>query len=193
MPRRTTKTTRSPSTSAKLPPIDKATAAKVCGFFPDVLRHSKGAIAGQPFTLLPWQTTVLSEVFGRLKPDGTRLRRQAYIEVPKKNGKSTLMAGVALYMLVADSEPGAEIYGAAADREQASIIYREAAAMVRASPSLSRHCEVIDSRKTILVRSTNSFYRVLSADAFRAEGLACGPWVKAWGPQATAEYSRLAV
>ena len=158
-----------------------------------MLRHSKGAIAGEPFTLLPWQTTVLSEVFGRLKPDGTRLRRQAYIEVPKKNGKSTLMAGVALYMLVADSEPGAEIYGAAADREQASIIYREAAAMVRASPSLSRHCEVIDSRKTILVRSTNSFYRVLSADAFRAEGLACGPWVKAWGPQATAEHSRLAV
>ena len=136
-----------------------------------MLRHSKGAIAGEPFNLLPWQTTVLSELFGRLNPDGSRLRRVGYIEVPKKNGKSTLLAGVALYLLVADAEPGAEIYGAAADREQASIIYREAAAMVRASPSLSRHCEVIDSRKTILVRSTNSFYRVLSADAFRSEGL----------------------
>lgn len=136
-----------------------------------MLRHSKGAIAGEPFTLLPWQTDVLSELFGRLNPDGSRLRRVGYIEVPKKNGKSTLLAGVALYLLVADAEPGAEIYGAAADREQASIIYREAAAMVRASPSLSRHCEVIDSRKTILVRSTNSFYRVLSADAFRSEGL----------------------
>jgi len=136
-----------------------------------VLRHSKGAIAGQPFELLPWQKTVLSELFGRLKPDGTRVRRVGYIEVPKKNGKSTLLAGIALYLLVADSEPGAEIYGAAADREQASIIYREAAAMVRASPWLSKYCEVIDSRKTIFVKSTNSFYRVLSADAFRAEGL----------------------
>lgn len=171
MPRRTKKTTRSPGSSAKLPPINKQAAAKVCDFFPVVLRHSKGAIAGQPFDLLPWQKTVLSELFGRLNPDGTRVRRVGYIEVPKKNGKSTLLAGIALYLLVADSEPGAEIYGAAADREQASIIYREAAAMVRASPSLSKHCEVIDSRKTIFVRATNSFYRVLSADAFRAEGL----------------------
>jgi phage terminase large subunit-like protein len=116
LPRRTKKTTRSPSTSGELPPIDKATAAKVCGFFPDVLRHSKGAIAGEPFTLLPWQQTVLSELFGRLNPDGTRVRRVGYIEVPKKNGKSTLLAGIALYLLVADAEPGAEIYGAAADR-----------------------------------------------------------------------------
>jgi phage terminase large subunit-like protein len=171
LPRRTKKTTRSPSTSAELPPIDKATAAKVCEFFPDVLRHSKGAIAGQPFTLLPWQQTVLSELFGRLNPDGSRLRRLGYIEVPKKQGKSTLLAGLALYLLTSDNEPGAEIYGAAADREQASIIYREAAAMVRASPGLSKHLEVIDSRKTIFFRRTNSFYRVLSADAFRAEGL----------------------
>jgi len=172
LPRRTTKKkTRSPGSSAKLPPINKEAAAKVCDFFPVVLRHSKGAIAGQPFELLPWQKTVLSELFGRLNPDGTRTRRVGYIEVPKKNGKSTLLAGIALYLLVADAEPGAEIYGAAADREQASIIYREAAAMVRASPSLSKHCEVIDSRKTILVKATNSFYRVLSADAFRAEGL----------------------
>jgi phage terminase large subunit-like protein len=172
LPRRTTKKkTRSPGSSAKLPPINKQAAAKVCDFFPVVLRHSKGAISGQPFELLPWQKTVLSELFGRLNPDGTRVRRVGYIEVPKKNGKSTLLAGIALYLLVADAEPGAEIYGAAADREQASIIYREAAAMVRASPSLSKHCEVIDSRKTILVKATNSFYRVLSADAFRAEGL----------------------
>ena len=171
MPRRTKKTTRSPSTSAKLPPIDKATAANVCGFFPDVLRHSKGAIAGEPFKLLPWQQMVLSELFGRLNPDGSRLRRLGYIEVPKKQGKSTLLAGLALYLLTSDGEAGAEIYGAAADREQASIIYREAAAMVRASPALSKHLEVIDSRKTIFFRRTNSFYRVLSADAFRAEGL----------------------
>jgi phage terminase large subunit-like protein len=74
-------------------------------------------------------------------------------------------------MTAFDSEPGAEVYGAACDREQAGIIYREAASMVRASPALSKHLEVIDSRKTIIHKASNSFYRVLSADAFRAEGL----------------------
>ncbi|NBW23682.1 MAG: hypothetical protein EBR82_88635 [Caulobacteraceae bacterium] len=106
-----------------------------------------------------------------MKPDTTRQYRVGYIELPKKMGKSTTLAGIALYGLVADGEPGAEIYGAACDREQAGIIYREAASMVRSSPALSKRLEVIDSRKTIIDRTTNSFYRVLSADAFRAEGL----------------------
>jgi phage terminase large subunit-like protein len=74
-------------------------------------------------------------------------------------------------MLLADGEPGAEIYGCASDREQASIIFREAASMVRSSPALSRVLEIVDSRKVINHRGSNSFYRVLSADAFRAEGL----------------------
>jgi phage terminase large subunit-like protein len=87
-----------------------------------VLKHSKGQTAGQPFLLLPWQKYVLGEIFGRCKPDGTRQYRQAYIEIPKKNGKSTLLAGISLYALLADGEAGAEIYGAASDREQAGII-----------------------------------------------------------------------
>lgn len=120
---------------------------------------------------MPWQKYVLGEIFGRLKPDGTRQYRQAYIEIPKKNGKSTLLAGISLYVLLADGEQGAEVYGAASDREQAGIIYREAASMVRSSPSLSKVLEVVDSRKSIIHKASNSFYRVLSADAFRAEGL----------------------
>lgn len=140
-------------------------------FFEKVLKHSKGQNAGAPFLLLPWQKYVLGEIFGRLKPDGTRQYRQGYIEIPKKNGKSTLLAGISLYVLLADGEFGAECYGAASDREQAGIIYREAASMVRNSPSLSKVLEVVDSRKTIIHKASNSFYRVLSADAFRAEGL----------------------
>ncbi len=120
---------------------------------------------------MPWQKNVLGNLFGRVKPDKTRQYRVGYIEQPKKAGKSTTLAGIALYGLVADGEQGAEIYGAAADREQAGIIYREAASMVRSSPALSRVLEVIDSRKTIIHKASNSFYRVLSADAFRAEGL----------------------
>jgi len=144
---------------------------RVVRFFETVLRHSKGQVAGEHFKLLDWQHEVFRHMFGRLKPDGSRQTRVAYIELPKKNGKSTLLAGLALYGLVADDEPGAEIYGAACDREQAGIIYREAASMVRSSPALSKVLEVIDSRKTIVHRASNSFYRVLSADAFRAEGL----------------------
>lgn len=160
----------------KLPPINKKKKQRVCDFFEKVLRHSKGSvngvnIAGQPFRLLPWQKTIIGELFARMNPDGTRLRRMGYIEVPKKQGKSTLLAGLALYFLVGDNEPASEVYGAASDREQASIIYREAAAMVKSSPALSSILTVIDSRKTIMMKQTNSFYRVLSADAFRAEGL----------------------
>jgi len=143
----------------------------VYAFFENVLKHSKGATAGQPFKLLPWQKYVLGEIFGRVNKDGTRQYRQAYIEIPKKNGKSTLLAGICLYCLVADGEKGAEIFGAACDREQAGIIYREMASMVRASPALSKVLEVVDSRKTIIHRASNSFYRVLSADSFRQEGL----------------------
>jgi len=163
--------TSSVSTARELTPEGQAKYERVVHFFEKVLRHSKGQNAGKPFTLLPWQHHVLRELFGRLNPDGTRQHRVGYIELPKKQGKSTTLAGIALYMTAFDSEPGAEVYGAACDREQAGIIYREAASMVRASPALSRHLEVIDSRKTIVHKASNSFYRVLSADAFRAEGL----------------------
>jgi phage terminase large subunit-like protein len=163
--------TSSSSTARDLCPEGQKKYERVVHFFEKILRHSKGQNAGKPFILLPWQHHVLRELFGRLNPDGTRQHRVGYIELPKKQGKSTTLAGIALYMTAFDSEPGAEVYGAACDREQAGIIYREAASMVRASPALSRHLEVIDSRKTIVHKASNSFYRVLSADAFRAEGL----------------------
>lgn len=141
-------------------------------FFEGWLRHSKGRFAGKQFLLLPWQQAMIAELFGWLRvADGLRRFRVAYVSTAKKQGKSTLLAGIGLYLLVADGENGAEIYGAAADREQASLVYREAAAMVRASPQLSQQLEVIDSRRTIAFRREASFYRVLSADAFRAEGL----------------------
>jgi phage terminase large subunit-like protein len=152
--------------------FDPEKAEHVTEFFEGLLCHSKGRFAGKPFMLLDWQRTMLEDLFGWVRTD-TDLRRyrMAYISTAKKCGKSTLLAGIGLYLLVADSEPGAEIYGAGADREQASLCFKEAASMVRASPILSRALEVVDSRKTIAYRAESSFYRVLSADAFRAEGL----------------------
>ena len=147
-------------------------AAHVVRFFEEFLYHSKGKFAGKPFALLPWQREMLEDLFGWVRvDDDLRRYRVAYISTAKKSGKSTILSGVGLYLLVADSEPGAEIYSAAADRDQAGIVFREAMNMVRASPILSRSLEVIESRKHITHKASASFWKILSGDSFRAEGL----------------------
>jgi phage terminase large subunit-like protein len=147
-------------------------ADRVAFFFRTFLRHSKGQFAGKPFELLDWQfNDVIAPLFGWKRPDGTRRYRRAYIEVPKKNGKSTLAAGIALYLLLGDDEPGAEVYSAAADRDQASIVFNEALAMVRASPALSSRLKAVASMKRILNPKTESWYQALSAEVHTKEGL----------------------
>jgi phage terminase large subunit-like protein len=96
----------SKSTARDLCREGQAKYERVVHFFEKILRHSKGQNAGKPFILLPWQHLVLRELFGRLNPDGTRQHRIGYIELPKKQGKSTTLAGIALYMTAFDSEPG---------------------------------------------------------------------------------------
>src|SRR5262245_38329666 len=111
--------------------FDLAAAERVRDFFRKFLRHSKGEWAGKPFELLDWQWRyVIGPLFGWKRLDGTRRFRRGYVEVPKKNGKSALFSGLSLYLLMADGEPGAEIYCAAVDRDQANIVYGEAANMV---------------------------------------------------------------
>jgi len=153
--------------------FDLKRAEHVRDFFRRYLRHSKGQWAGQPFELLRWQwAELVAPLFGWIDPaTGHRRYRLAYIEVPKKNGKSTLCAGLALYLLSADGEPGAEVYSAAVDRDQASIVFREAASMVTASPELAAELEVIQSTRRIVCVPTNSIYRALSAEVSAHEGL----------------------
>lgn len=152
--------------------FDLPAAERVRDFFGKFLRHSKGEWAGQRFELLPWQwEDVVGPLFGWKRASGVRRYRTAYIEVPKKNGKSTFCAGLSVYLLIGDDEPGAEVYSAGADREQASIIFREAASMVRASPELSDHIQVVPSTKRLAFPRTQSWYHALSADAYRQEGL----------------------
>lgn len=151
--------------------FDLRQARRVQGFFRTFLRHSKGRFAGQSFDLLEWQfRELVGPLFGWRRKDGTRRFRRCYVEVPKKNGKSTLMAGVALYMLVADGEQGAEVYTLAGDRDQAAIIFNEAVEMVDQSLDLRRHLEVIRSRYRITFPRMRSFFRVLSSDARRKHG-----------------------
>ncbi len=147
-------------------------AQYVRDFFEKFLRLSKGQWAGKPFTLFDWQWhDIVVPLFGWVRPDGTRRFRLGYLSTAKKNFKSTFGSGLALYLLVADGEQGAEVYGAASDRLQASIIFNESANMVRASKKLSAILIVRDSTKHIAHPKTNSYYRAISADAHRNEGL----------------------
>lgn len=152
--------------------FDQQAADRVRFFFRRFLRHSKGQWAGKPFELLPWQwNDVVEPLFGWKMPDGTRRFRRAGIAVPKKNGKSTLLAGLALYLLTSDDEPGAEIYSAAADRKQASIIFNEAVAMVRASDALIARLHVKETTKEVKYPKQNAWYQALSADVPTKDGL----------------------
>lgn len=151
---------------------DSGIADHVVAFFREHLKHSKGEWAGEAFDLLEWQEwSLIRPLFGWIRPDGTRRFRRAYVEVPKKNGKSTLSAGIALYLLKADGEAGAEVYSAAADRDQATIVFREAGSMVKASEGLSELLLITDSKKTIADPATGSLYKALSADVATKEGL----------------------
>lgn len=141
----------------------------VLAFFRGCLTHTKGALAGSPFVPSPWQvSSILSPLFGSVLPSGLRQYRTCYVEIPRKNGKSTLAAGVALYLLFADREPGAEVVSAAADRDQASIVFDIAKSMVQACPLLRERCNIY--RKEIVTRNGNRYWAI-SADAFTKHGL----------------------
>jgi phage terminase large subunit-like protein len=146
------------------------TLADAAVLFIQCLCHTKGVWAGKPFLLLPWQEKIIRDLFGIVKADGWRQFNTAYIEIPKKNGKSELAAAVALLLTCGDHEERAEVYGCAADRQQASIVFEVAADMVRMCPSLNRRVKILAATKRIVYLPTNSFYQVLSAEAYSKHG-----------------------
>lgn len=149
---------------------DKAKADRAVKFIEN-LRHTKGKWAGKRFWLLPWQEQLIRDIFGVVKPDGNRQFRTAFVEIPKKNGKSELAAAVALYLLYADNEPSAEVYGAAADRQQASIVFDVANQMVQMTPALMKRSKIMGATKRIVNYSNAGFYQVLSAEVGTKHGL----------------------
>jgi len=149
--------------------FDGSRAARALKFI-NLLCHTKGEWAGQPFNLREWQRKPIEQLFGTLNEDGSRQYRTCYWEIPRKNGKSETAAAIALYMLFADGEVGGEIYSCAADREQASLVFNVAAQMIRYSPELSAMSKIVDSQKRIVVPGTGSFYRAISAEAYTKHG-----------------------
>lgn len=139
-------------------------------WFARYLRHVKGVWAGSPLALDPWQSDgIIRPLFGWQRPDRLRRYRTAYVEIPKKNGKSTISAGVALYLLFADNEPGGEVYSAAGDRDQAAIVFEMAKRMVELSPALMKRARIY--KRSIYIPATGSVYKVLSADAPTKHGI----------------------
>ena len=152
--------------------LDEQKAQRVIRFI-ECLRHTKGEFHGKPFHLLPWQRKVVSDVFGTVRDEDPSMRQfsSAYIEIPKKNGKSELGAAVALNMLANDDEWKAEVYSCASDRQQAGIVFDVAVDMVKQSPALRKRIKIIPSTKRMVFQPTGSIYQVLSSEVATKHGL----------------------
>jgi len=148
---------------------DKSAADFAVAFIQS-LSHTKGTWAGKPFDLIDWQEQIVRDIFGILKPNGYRQFNTAYVEIPKKMGKSELAAAIALLLTCGDNEERAEVYGCAADRNQASIVFNVAADMVRMCPALAKRVKILDSTKRLIYQPTGSIYQVLSADVSNKHG-----------------------
>lgn len=148
--------------------FDPGAAALVIAFFSQ-LKHSKGEWAGQTIRLEPWQQFILWTLFGWKRVDGTRRFRTSYLEVARKNGKTTMAAGVGLYLLLADGEPGAEIYSAATKRDQARLSHAEATRMAKASGPIRQMVRVF--KDNIHIPDTASKFEPLGADSDTMDGL----------------------
>ena len=150
--------------------FDDRAADLAVSFFGDALVHVKGPLTDTPFHLLPWQAEIVRNLFGWKREDGTRRYRRCYVEVPRKNGKSSFAAGLAIYLLLFDGEASGEVYGAASTRDQASLVFSIAAEMIRKNPELSAMVKIRDSKKLIMAPRSGSAYRVIPAEAGSAHG-----------------------
>jgi phage terminase large subunit-like protein len=158
--RRKTKTTPACSLDAKAADI-------AVRFFEENLTHSKGELGGKAFVLEQWQKDYVGKLFGTMNGD-VRQYRTSLLAIPRKNGKSTLCAGIALKLMF-DGEPGAEIYSCAADRDQARLVFEMAKVCVENSPKLRSRLRVF--RNSIVREDTHTTYKALSAEAFTKHGL----------------------
>ncbi len=157
--------------------FDADAAQLALDFFPDMLKHVKGALAKEPFEPMPWQQSIVANLFGwkRRGADGMRRFREVFIYVPRKNGKTTLAAGIVNYVMFCDGEPGAEIYSAAADRDQAALVFAQVTGMIRQEPELNSRCTIYGGgpggqSRTIALADYSGSYKVLSADAHTKHG-----------------------
>lgn len=139
-------------------------------FIENYCKHSKGKMGGKPFILEVWQKALVAATFGIVhKISGLRKYKEVLLVVARKNGKSTLAAGIGLYMQLADGEPGAEIYACATKKDQAKIIWLESKRMVKKSKSLLRRVKPLVGE--LVADFNDSFFRPLGRDSDSLDGL----------------------
>lgn len=165
MSNRRTTTKKTALCSAKNP-CGMCASCIVVRFFEKHLTHAKGELGGKPFMLESWQRDYLRALFA--EENGRRKVRTSLLALPRKNGKSTLAAGIALRCLL-EPEPGAEVYSCAASRDQARLVFDTARIAVEQSPTLSRQLKVY--RNAIVRESNHATYKSLSAEAGLQHGL----------------------
>lgn len=144
---------------------------RVVQFCERALVHVQGDMAGKPFRLEPWQRRIVMDVFGNVDEHGKRIYREALVAVPRKNGKSTLGAAIALAALCLDQEDGAQIFSAAADKDQARLVFNIAKMMCGRSEVLSELLEVYNDAIVNNSQNRNAVYKALSAEAYSKHGL----------------------
>jgi phage terminase large subunit-like protein len=149
--------------------FDAEAAERPVRFVEDYCTHHKGEWAGKPLLLQDWQKAIIRQAFGWMRADGTRRFRTLYWELPRKQGKSTLAAGLGLYLTMGDREPGAEVYASATKKDQARIVWDEAARTVRKSPKLQRHARAF--RNSLHCERLGSKFEPLGADSNTLDGL----------------------
>lgn len=154
--------------------FDVEAAERAVRFFEEVLCHIEGDAAGAPFVLGPWQKAVIANLFGwkRLDRRGRVVRRyrELFLYVPRKNGKTPVCAGIALYVFFCDDEAGQQGFVAAKDKDQAGLLFRQMEGMVEKNPLLAKRCTVYGGnapggKSKSFVKGDNSFLKVISADA----------------------------
>lgn len=145
-------------------------ADHILTFIEKYCKQSKGKMGGKPLFLELWQRAALAAAFGIIhKIDGTRKYQEVWLVVARKNGKSTLGAPVGLYLMIADNEPGAEVYCVGTKYDQAKIVWLEAKRMVKKSPVLAKRVKTLIAE--ISCDINDSLYKPLGADSNRQDGL----------------------
>lgn len=147
---------------------DPDAADRVLEFFPSCLSHTKG-FHGR-FTLESWQRDILATLYGWKRRDGTRRYRECFIGIPRKNGKTTICAGLGLYHLACDGEQGPEVYCAASSRDQATLLFDPAAQMVRNNGRMSDALAIHEAVKRIVDHRCGGFFRAIPSEAAASHG-----------------------
>jgi len=157
--------------------FDKDAAQLIIDFYAECLVHIKGTIsvkAGEPFVLELWEKAIVTNIFGWKRPDGTRRYREAFIEVPRKNGKTSFAAGIVNYILVCEDEAAAELYSSAGDKDQAKMLDEAVKGMARSSPQILRRVQIYKNRVIAIDpdtgKETGSYYEPISKVAETKHG-----------------------